>query len=149
MTNAENMVKVLLQDGTDVETLWAVPVGDDLYRLDNSPFFVYRVSWEDVVCAERDSDGILCFSDVVQKSGNRTLRVITNTYDTTSPEAKPFLDGIINLGCSYEGFQPRLISINVPPEVELKVVAAYLIESGHNWEYADPKYEDLFPEPES
>ena len=53
------MVKVLLQDGKDVETLWAVPVGENLYRLDNSPFFAYRVSWEDVVHAEPDSDGVL------------------------------------------------------------------------------------------
>ena len=59
MAETENMVKVLLQDGKDVETLWAVPVGENLYRLDNSPFFAYRVSWEDVVHAEPDSDGVL------------------------------------------------------------------------------------------
>lgn len=145
MAETENIVKVLLQDGKDVETLWAVPVGENLYRLDNSPFFAYRVSWEDVVHAEPDSDGALCFSHVAQKSGNRTVRVITDGYKTTSEEAKPFLDGIIKLGCSYEGIQPRLISINVPPKVELKTVADYLIESGHKWEYADPMYDDLFP----
>jgi len=139
------MVKVLLQDGEQVETLWAVPAGRNLYRLDNSPFFAYRVSWEDVVQAEPDSDGVLCFSRVAEKSGNRTVRVITVGYETTSAEAKPFLDGIIALGCSYEGMQPRLISINVPPEVELKTVADYLIGSAHNWEYADPTYDDLFP----
>ncbi|HKA18819.1 MAG TPA: hypothetical protein VKN18_11065 [Blastocatellia bacterium] len=42
--------------------------------------------------------------------------------------------------------KPRLISINVPTEVELKMVADYLIASGHNWEYADPTYDDLFPD---
>ena len=134
-----------MQDGADVETLWAVPVGGALYRLDNSPFFTYRVSWQDTVHAEPDADGVLCFVDVAEKSGNRTVRVITNGCDTTSKEAKPFLDGIIGLGCSYEGFQPRLISINVPPEVDLQTVANYLIASGHNWEYADPTYDDLFP----
>jgi hypothetical protein len=85
------------------------------------------VSWEDVVHAEPDSDGVLCFSHVAQKSGNRTVRVITDRYKTTSEEAKPFLDGTIKLGCSYEGIQPRLISINVPPKVELKAVSDYLI----------------------
>jgi hypothetical protein len=30
MAETENMVKVLLQDGKDVETLWAVPVGENL-----------------------------------------------------------------------------------------------------------------------
>ena len=35
--------------------------------------------------------------------------------------------------------------VQVPPKVELKTVADYLIESGHKWEYADPTYDDLFP----
>lgn len=144
MSETSNMVKVLMQDGSDVETLWAVPVGEGLYRLDNTPFFTYRVSWKDVVRAEPDADGVLSFINVAEKSGNRTVRVITNGCDTTSKEAKPFLDGIIELGCSYEGFRPRLISINVPPEVDLQTVADYLVASGHNWEYADPTYDDLF-----
>ena len=139
------MVKVLLQEGEEVETLWAVHLDENLYRLDNSPFFAYRVSWEDIVEAEPDSDGVLCFARMAVKSGNRTVRVITQGYETTSEEAKPFLDGIIELGCTYEGLQPRLISITVPSEIELQAVADYLIESGHNWEYADPKYDDLFP----
>jgi hypothetical protein len=145
MTQTNNMVKVLMQDGSDVETLWAVPVGHDLYRLDNSPFFTYRVSWQDIVRAEPDLDGVLSFVDIAEKSGNRTVRVIMQTCETTSEEAKPFLDGLLNLGCSYEGFQPRLISINVPPQIDLQTVADYLIASGHTWEYADPMYDDLFP----
>jgi Domain of unknown function (DUF4265) len=144
MTEANNMVKVLIEEGSDVETLWAVPVGEGLYRLDNSPFFAYCVSWEDIVRAEPDADGVLRFVNVAEKSGNRTVRVITKGCDTTSEEAKPFLNGIIDLGCSYEGFAPRLISINVPPAVDLQILADYLIASDHNWEYADPTYEDLF-----
>jgi hypothetical protein len=144
MTQTADMVKVLMQEGSDVETLWAVPVGDGLYRLDNSPFFTYRVSWQDIVRAEPDADEILSFVNVAEKSGNRTVRVIMEGCDTTSEDAKPFLDGIIELGCSYEGFQPRLISINVPPGVDLATVADYLIASVHHWEYADPTYDDLF-----
>jgi hypothetical protein len=36
----DGMVKVKLfnADG-DVETLWATPLGDDLYRLENSPWY--------------------------------------------------------------------------------------------------------------
>jgi len=145
MTQTDNLVKVLMQDGSDVETLWAVPLGNDLYRLDNSPFFMYRVSWQDLVRAEPDADGVLTLVNVAEKSGNRTVRVMMQTCKTTSEEAKPFLNGLLDLGCSYEGFQPRLVSINVPVGVDLKTVADYLIGSGHTWEYADPTYEDLFP----
>jgi len=144
MSQEEKMVKVLLQDGDEVETLWAVHLQENLYRLDNSPFFAYRVSWQDIVEAEPDKNGVLCFSRIAVKSGNRTVRVITQTYETTSEEAKPFLDGIIQLGCSYEGLRPRLVSITVPSEIELETVVDYLIASGHDWEYADPTYDDLF-----
>jgi hypothetical protein len=43
-------VKVALQgpDG-DIETLWADPLGGDLYALDNLPWYAYGVSVEDVV----------------------------------------------------------------------------------------------------
>lgn len=146
MVETEDMTKVKFHEGKDVETLWAFPLGGNLYRLDSSPFFAYRVSWLDIVEAEPDDEGVLSFVRVVEKSGNRTVRVITEGYETTSKEAKPFLEGIIDLGCSYEGFQPRLLSITVPAEIELKAVANYLIKSNHNWEYADPTYDDLFPE---
>lgn len=145
MSQEDKMVKVLLQDGDEVETLWAVHLQENLYRLDNSPFFAYGVSWEDIVEAEPDENGVLCFSRIAVKSGNRTVRVITQTYETSSEEAKPFLDGIIELGCSYEGLQPHLVSITVPSEIELETVVDYLIASGHDWEYADPTYDDLFP----
>lgn len=146
MAEAAGMVKIKFQEGTDVETLWAVLLGANRYRLANSPFFAYRVSWEDVIEADLDRDGVLSFIRVVEKSGNRTVRVITEGYKTTSEEAKPFLDGLISLGCSFEGLQPRLISVTVPPEVDLQTVASYLIKSGHHWEYADPTYDDLFAE---
>jgi len=69
-------VKVLLQEDENVETLWANRVGPDLYRLDNSPFWAYGVSWRDVVEAHPDPDGMLRMSRVVEKSGHRTVRVI-------------------------------------------------------------------------
>ncbi|HEX6050934.1 MAG TPA: DUF4265 domain-containing protein [Gemmatimonadaceae bacterium] len=56
---ASSGVKVLLRDGENVETLWADRVGPDLYRLDNSPFWAYGVSWLDVVEAHPDADGVL------------------------------------------------------------------------------------------
>lgn len=144
MVDTEDMVRIEFREGDDVECLWAAPRGGHLYQIDNNPFFAYRVSWQDIVEAEPDEEGILCFVRVVEKSGNRTVRVITKGYETTSAAAKPFLDGIVKLGCDYEGMQPYLISINVPPTVDLQAVADYLIASGHNWEYADPKYDDLF-----
>jgi hypothetical protein len=36
------------------------------------------------------------------------------------------------------------LSIIIPPEVDLSSVADYLVTSGHEWEYANPTYDQLF-----
>jgi hypothetical protein len=141
-----NMVKVRLRGpaADEVETLWAVPVDTDLYRLDNSPFFAYGVSWQDVIEARPGEDQVLEYVRCVKKSGNRTLRVIFQDYRSADPPAEPVLEGLRELGCSYEGMQPRMISINVPANVDLGEVTGFLNKpSGLQWEYAAPTYEQV------
>ena len=140
------MVKVrfLNPSGPATETLWAIPVEPNLYRLDNSPFFAYGVSWQDTVEARVGSDNVLEFVRCSKKSGNRTLRVIFQDYKFADPETEEVLAGLRHLGCSYEGMQPRLISINVPPDANLSHVTDFLKrQSGLQWEYADPTYEQI------
>jgi len=147
MANAEEMVKIRLRGPhkDDTETLWAVPVDVNLYRLDNSPFFAYGLSWQDIIEARPSNDDrILEYVRCVKKSGNRTLRVIFEDYRSEDQPAKEILRGLRNLGCSYEGMQPRMISINVPPNVDLEEITGFLVhQSGLQWEYADPTYEEI------
>jgi hypothetical protein len=48
------LVKILVRgpDG-EVETPWARALGEDLYELDNTPWYAYGLSWRDVVVARR------------------------------------------------------------------------------------------------
>ena len=138
-------VKVLLQEAEHVETLWADRVGPHRYRLDNSPFWAYGVSWRDVVEAHPDPDGILRMSRVVEKSGHRTVGVIFDSGADESPEAQAILDGVTALGASYEGMNPRYLAIDIPPGVELMTVARYLTDRNVQWEHADPRYSDVYP----
>ena len=139
-------VKVLLQEDENVETLWADRVGPDLYRLDNSPFWAYGVSWRDVVEAHPDPGGMLRMSRVVEKSGHRTVRVIFDPGVDESPGAQAILAGVQEIGASYEGMNPRYVAIDIPPGVELMAVARYLTERGAQWEHADPRYSELYPD---
>ena len=41
---------------------------------------------------------------------------------------------------------PKYIVIDLPPEVDLMVIAGYLTRAGVTWEHADPHYADLYPE---
>ena len=144
----DTAVKVLLEEGGLVETLWATRVGPDLYRLDNSPFWAYGVSWYDVVEAHQDPDGVLRMSRVVTKSGHRTIRIIFEPGVRESPEAQAILDGARQLGASHEGMNPGYFSLDIPPEGDLMAVAGFLTERGVQWEHADPTYSDVYPEAE-
>lgn len=144
---AEVLFRVPAEDGSvDVETLWAIPLGQDLYKLDNSPFYAYGVSWQDIIFAPIDPpEEMPTFQSVVQRSGNRTMRVIFDPPVSPGNEADQILQGLVALGCSYEGANSKYISVNIPPGVELQDVRSYLIAHDAQWEHADPTYQSLFP----
>jgi hypothetical protein len=144
----QGYVKVQLSNDGHFETVWAVRLkpGEDTFRLDNSPFFAYRVSEADIVEGACIADGLYEFARVTEHSGNRTVRLTFGDGKADTPEGKRVLDGIVALGCSYEGMFSRLISITVPSEVRLEDLASYLVSTGLQWEYADPTYADLFGE---
>jgi hypothetical protein len=144
--NTAGKVKVRLRgpDVEDVETLWATPVDANQYRLDNSPFFAYGVSWQDIIEARPCEDQFLEYIRCVEKSGNRTVRVIFQDYRIDDQPGQEVLQRLRNLGCSYEGMQPTMISINVPARIDLAKVTDFLAEeSGLQWEYADPTYDEM------
>ena len=149
---ADQQVKIaMMGDRGDVETLWADPLGDDQYALDNLPWYAYGVSLGDVVAARPDEQGQLWLETVVRKSGNRTVRVILEVDETSREmtfESRSLLDGLKERGCSYEGANRVFVAVNIPPSVELAEISDYLAGSAFEWEYADPTYEDLFPDGE-
>ena len=138
-------VKFTDDDG-NVETLWAYALGNDRYRLDNTPWYAYRVSCGDVVEARPSEPGDFPeFIRVVEKSGFRTLRLILKPPADKAPESQAILDQLLELGCAYEGAHPGYIAIDVPPTIDLEIIRQFLISTGQEWEHADPKHEDLFP----
>jgi hypothetical protein len=147
----DGLVKVQLQgpDG-EVETLWARPLGDHLFELDNTPWYAYGFSWHDVIEARaQTTEGFPEFVRVARKSGHRTVRVILEPPADVSATSQAVLDGLRELGCSYEGANPQFIGVDIPPTVDLMTVRQFLIASDQEWEHADPPYEDLFPADES
>ena len=139
----DSVAKVLLQEGENVETLWAEKVGPNLYRLDNSPWYAYGVSWLDVVEAHPDAAGQLVMSRVAEKSGHRTIRVIFESSVEDSPNAQEVLHGAVALGVTYEGSNGRYMAIDIPPGIDLMVVGRYFSQHAVQWEHADPTYAQL------
>jgi Domain of unknown function (DUF4265) len=143
---ANSKVKVLLREDEYAETLWADPVGPDRYRLDNSPFWAYGLSWQDVIEAHPDENGQLACTRVIEKAGHRTVRVIFSPGMDVDSSAKAVMDVVVQLGCTYEGRHPGYLAIDIPPGIDLMKVAGYLTEHQVQWEHADPRYSELYPD---
>ena len=116
-----------------VENMHAVLVGEDLYCLDNSPFYVYGVSFGDIVYAPMN-DGRPVFSKVKEHRGHSTYRVRLPVGKSHSDFAQHW-QSLEQLGCTFEGSgvsAQRLYAIDVPPSSD--VAAIYkILEDG---EYA-------------
>ena len=145
---AKVLFRVVGEDETDVnvETHWAFDLGQDRYRLDNNPFYAYSVSAGDVVLAPVDGDEHRpTFVSVLEKSGNRTVRVNFDSAAESGNETDKHLKALLAMGCDYEGANRRYIAINIPPDVQLDAVRDYLVANELNREHADPSYEELHP----
>ena len=139
MASDDPTAKIALRgpDG-EVETLWAFDLGGGHYRLDNTPWYAYGISWQDVVEARLDPDGQLQLVKVVSKSGNRTVRITAE-----EPFKDEWLEKIVSFGASFEGANRRYVGINIPQELNLDVITSFLVAEGVEWEYADPTYEEV------
>ena len=152
MSKHPEMSKVLFRiqeaDGSaNVETLWATPLGEDRYQLDNSPFYAYSVSWKDIVYAPFDQqEQFPTFQRVLSKSGHRTIRIIFEKATAGIGESDGVLEQLVALGCSYEGATKAYVCVDIPPGVELDNVRQFMIQHSLKFEHADPTYEELFPD---
>ncbi|MFY0572660.1 DUF4265 domain-containing protein [Archangium lansingense] len=119
----------------DYEGLWALPVGEGLFQIDNVPFFAMGIAYGDIVSATAEQHE-LRFREVVRPSGHSTLRLII--YDEKDiPSVRALLE---ELGCSIERSHIQgLISVDVPPTVSLAVLRKTLDEgeAQERWGYEE------------
>jgi hypothetical protein len=147
----EGRVKVLFDlkrdaDGyppADVEGLWAEPLGDGLFRIDNVPFFAKGIGCEDVVAAAADSQGELRYGSLVRPSTHSTLRVIVFRE---GPDSRPLADRVADLrrrlvgvGCSTElSHIPGLVAVDADSVSVSKALGVLRSgEEAHLWEYEE------------
>jgi hypothetical protein len=118
-----------------LETLWGRQLDENLFQIDNIPFFVVGVSCEDIVTASY-FDNQWYFDKVVRASGHSTVRVVV--YD--EKQMQPLRQSLRDYGCSSElSHLPRLVSVDIPPEIELSQVIDFLAqgEKQEIWSYEE------------
>ena len=141
----ENLVKVSVTltsnsiQNASTETMWAEPLGNDLYRLQNSLFAAYGFSYLDVVKAIGNETPEVV--EIVESSGHSTYRVLLEAGVLESDRFGHYWQKLENIGCTFEGSQSKLLSIDVPPSTN--IFAAYsILESGESagvWEFEEAK----------
>lgn len=144
------LFRVPYDDGTEdaeVEALWAWNLGDDRYKLDNYPYFAYSVSWRDIVYAPFDTDeGFPTFQKVLEKSGNKTIRLIFDEPYEDGNSTAATIRTLVALGCEYEGANSKFFCINIPAQSDFDAITEFLIKHSIQFEFSDPTYAELYPE---
>jgi hypothetical protein len=134
------MVKILVRTPFGrLERVWATPVAGGLYRLENSPFLGYELSYHDIVETVPSDDGLFpLVSRVRTKSGNRTIRAHVKE-GLESEKGRAVRSAINALGSTYEMANERILSITVPPGASLEALCQSLADQGADFEYVDPR----------
>ncbi|HSP79036.1 MAG TPA: DUF4265 domain-containing protein [Myxococcaceae bacterium] len=111
----------------ETETMWAFK-RDDGYEIDNIPFFVKELALGDVVSAQPDASGVLWYSELVHPSGHSTIHL----WFSREEQVEPVREALRHLGCASEVSDlPRLVAVDVPPDVPYEKVKA-LLEQGED-----------------
>jgi hypothetical protein len=122
------------------EGLWAEPLGNDQFRIDNTPWFVRNLSADDVVHALTGSDGVLWALDRVRSSGRLTIRVIPRTDGALRGNRQAVLDWFAPYGVSGEGIEQHgLVALDVPAEADHRALKSELQrgEADGRWHFEE------------
>lgn len=117
----------------ECEELWARPVGDGRYRIENTPWFVENLARGDVIEAVTH-EGALWMTRKAEWSGRLTVRV-------TGCEPGFALDAFADLGVGGESAGPayRLAVLDIPPDADFPAIHERLRagRSDGAWDYEE------------
>lgn len=132
--NDENLTKIHLElpKNQDVggETFWAEDLGNDLYRMRNTPFHAYGLNFYDIVYAKAESEELKpSILNVHKYGGHKTLRVIF-LDEASGKERSARLSTLSKYKAYHENANSTLFAIDVEPEGDYDAVCDIL----YQWE---------------
>jgi hypothetical protein len=124
-------VKVVFESEDGTESLWATPV-DSGFVIDNYPFYLKGVCFEDLIEATPLTNGLYQYVRTVEKSNNSLYRVFYEPEHAL--RAAELLADLHQLGCHHgknELVDGVLAAVNIPGAVNADI-AWKLLETGLN-----------------
>ena len=107
-----------LEDNIAEETVWAKPLENGLYQIDNIPFYAPNLSNKDIIAVEND-EGVLYFDDLIEASGHSTVQIIF--FDDS--KSKDLLKKLEEIGCKWEGMKEQpYYTVDIPLDVDYNTV---------------------------
>jgi Domain of unknown function (DUF4265) len=124
---AKIWVDVPYRTATVPEAVWARPLGDDLYELENIPL-ARGLHYRDGVRAVPQAEGDLPKAvEVVRRGGHKTL-LVTFSPEAGEAEVADMLRRLERWGASRERFHGRFYGIDVGPDGDFDEVLFQLDE---------------------
>lgn len=104
------------------ETLWALPVREKVFSLENVPFEIYYHAVGDLVEAEIQ-DGSWVVQQILQPSGHSVVRVIVVAQD----HFLKVKNHLASLGCESEMVAAELLlAVDIPLKVSFQEIETWL-----------------------
>lgn len=106
-------LQVSFQNG-DSETLLVTPLGQNLYRLEESSA-LGEASYYDVIEGKLQSDGTVCFLRIYAASGLKTVSWVLSQSLIECPDMTILLDKVMAVGGNWERLFGGLLIVHLPP----------------------------------
>ncbi len=122
------------------EGLWAEPLGEGRYRVDNTPWFVRNLAADDVVIVLAGNDDVLWATGRAEWSGRLTIRIVPSRDGPLHGDRQAVLDSFEVLGVTGEGIEHyNMVALDVPADADLAAVKQLLRagEADGRWDYEE------------
>jgi len=112
------------------ESLWAKPLGDGLFELDNTPWYARGYALGDVVRCDEVPGELPLATELVKPSGNLTVRVFVPAGPEREERKRRVTEALRNHGCMFEGMgvDKGLVAVTIPTSADRDLVFQYLNE---------------------
>jgi len=114
------------------ESMWAKPLGNNLYEIHNTPFYAYGINYLDIVKVDSsDEDKKPTVLEIVKPSGYKTLRIVFTEGFDREKQLSIFTE-LKKLKVGYERVNDRYVALDIEPSGDYEVVCNKISELEQN-----------------
>lgn len=135
MRSKVSLIYTDLNGNVSEELIWVKPIENELYKIDNIPFFAPNLAYEDIISIEHEGDK-LYFENLIEMSGNSTVQFVF--FEKNKNIENVMLKQIESFQCGWEGMEGGgYYSLNIPENVNYKDIREFLEDKKEILDYKE------------